>query len=206
MRILPYDALDELFSVIDPAILMPIFSALLIVLMGMLLYALLRYLVGALGLYAISKRRGYRRPWLSFIPVANVYLLGAVADNISYCKGKKRHFRYALAVLSAIPFLLGALQGSLSRNLLYDLYAITGQAVPTASLTATLLLLLCGVLLRAVNAIVTWIVLFSIYRDYQESRAVLYLILTILLGLHPFFLFTLRRRPSASLAGFRPET
>lgn len=201
MSILPYDALDELFSVIDIEYFIPILLALLIVLIGLLLYSLIRYLVGALGLYTLSKRRGYRYPWLAFIPVANVYLLGAVADNISYCQGRKSYFRYVLTGLSAASFFLGMLQSTVSQNMLYDIYALTGQAVPTVSLTVALLLFLFVVLLGIANAVVTWIVLFRIYRDYHQSRDILYLTLSILFGLHPFFLFALRNRPSVSLAG-----
>ena len=39
------------------------------------------YVFTSLALYTIAKRRGINHPWLSWIPVANVWILGSIADQ-----------------------------------------------------------------------------------------------------------------------------
>ncbi len=52
------------------------------------------YVLQALSLYSIAKRRGIGKPWLSWIPVANTWILGSISDQYQYVvKGKVRNKR-----------------------------------------------------------------------------------------------------------------
>lgn len=42
------------------------------------------YILQALALYTIAKRRGIKKPWLSWIPVVNVWILGSLSDQYRY--------------------------------------------------------------------------------------------------------------------------
>lgn len=45
------------------------------------LLTLAGYVLMALGMYTIAKRRGIRHAWLAWLPVANLWLLGCVSDQ-----------------------------------------------------------------------------------------------------------------------------
>lgn len=64
------------------------------------------YVLLALGLYTMAKRRGIRNPWLAWIPVANLWLLGCISDQYLYLtQGQnkaKRKLMLILAIVSAV--------------------------------------------------------------------------------------------------------
>ena len=63
------------------------------------------YVLQAIALQSIAKRRGFSKPWLSWIPVANIWLLGAIADEydsragISKNYGKKTVITYVASLV-----------------------------------------------------------------------------------------------------------
>ena len=42
------------------------------------------YVLSALGLYTIAKRRGLNHPWLAWIPVASAWIVGSLSDQYRY--------------------------------------------------------------------------------------------------------------------------
>ena len=65
----------------------------IIVFVGLLVLALsvVMYVLSSLGMYRIAQRRGIRNPWLSWIPVGNMWILGCISDQYQYLvKGKWR--------------------------------------------------------------------------------------------------------------------
>lgn len=64
---------------------------------------ILSYVFLAIGLYSIAKRRGIKKPWLAWIPVANVWLLGCVSDQYQYVvHGAQKSKRKAMLTLQII--------------------------------------------------------------------------------------------------------
>ena len=59
--------------------------------------------------------------------------------------------------------------------------------------------IMLGSLVGLGYTIVSMICLYKIYQDYSRN-AVLFLVLSLLFGISPFFLFAIRNNPSASLA------
>ena len=61
------------------------------------------YVMRALGLYRIAKRRGIHRPWLAWIPCGRDWLLGCISDHYqSIACGKRSYFRFFLLFLSIV--------------------------------------------------------------------------------------------------------
>lgn len=61
------------------------------------------YIMRALGLYRIAKRRNVRHPWLAWFPCGRDWLLGAIGDHYRYtAKGKRQYIRWLLLLLSVI--------------------------------------------------------------------------------------------------------
>lgn len=122
--------------------------------------------------YTLCKNRGYQMAWMGAIPPINEYALGGVADNISYYRGKKTHFR------------IWMLAGNLSLVLVAILLAMA----------------LTG--FRVVCQVFRFIALYHIYRDDAPPNAVVFLVLSVLfasVNLDEIFLFVIRNKYSTSL-------
>ena len=46
-----------------------------------MLLGIASYVLSAAAIYVISRRRGLHKPWLAWIPVVNVWLLGSQSDQ-----------------------------------------------------------------------------------------------------------------------------
>lgn len=170
--------------------------------------ALVFYIFQAIGLYHMSKNRGYRYPWLAFIPVAGDYVLGGIADNINVCYGRRSSWRIWVTVLSGLSLLSNVLTVTLSISWLYDMLesAFSGQFNEYYFLDQIysfygplFFFTMLGSLVGLGYTIVSMINFYKIYQDYSRN-AVLFLVLSLLFGIAPFFLFAIRNKPSASLA------
>ena len=58
-------------------------AVLLIVLLLALAFSIVSYVLSAVGIYRIAKRRGIHHAWLAWVPVGNSWLLGSISDIIS---------------------------------------------------------------------------------------------------------------------------
>ena len=66
------------------------------------------YVLEALSLYTIAQRRGIRKPWLAWIPVVNVWIVGSISDQYQYVVNRRIQNRRKVLLGLAI-----ALMGSL---------------------------------------------------------------------------------------------
>ena len=85
----------------------------------MLAYAVVSYVLGSKGLYAIAARRGISNPWMAWIPVAGNWILGSVSDQYQLRKyGQDPNLRKKLLIFSIITggSLTGTSFGSFSVN------------------------------------------------------------------------------------------
>lgn len=144
------------------------------------------YVFTALSLYTIAKRRGIAAPWLAWVPVANLWVLGSLSDQYRYVtQGQVKHKRIALLVwkCSGVVLLVGAIVGLVM--------AVAGQGM------AAILLLLCLLLVWAVLAIVYivlyFMALYDVYASCDPQNGAMYLVLSIFFRfLVPIFLFVSR--------------
>lgn len=64
---------------------------------------LVAYILEALALYTIAKRRGIKKSWLAWIPVVNVWILGSLSDQYRYVTKRevknKRKWMLGLKIL-----------------------------------------------------------------------------------------------------------
>ena len=61
------------------------------------------YVLQSLGLYTIANRRGISNPWLAWLPVGNMWILGSIADQYQYAANHKvRNRRNALLTMTVI--------------------------------------------------------------------------------------------------------
>lgn len=151
------------------------------------LLSLAIYVFTALALYTMARRRGIAAPWLAWIPVANLWLLGSLSDQYRYLTwGQVKHKRVVLLVLEIVT---GALSGALVGCAVW-VFAANGS-------TASLVTLLAAVLLTGGTAIALGVVklmaLYDVYASCDPRNAALYLVLSIFFRfLKPVFLFVSR--------------
>ena len=150
------------------------------------LISLAIYVFTALSLYTIAQKRGIACPWLAWIPVANLWLLGSVSDQYRYLtRGQRKHKRVVLLVLElAEAVLLGTVIGMAVA------VAAVGSVSSVIALVLLVLVLGCVALARS---IVGFMALYDVYASRDPENAALYLVLSILFKfLKPIFLFISR--------------
>ena len=169
-----------------------------------MLLSIASYVLTALALYTIARRRGLKNPWLAWIPVADCWLLGSLSDQYRYVVNgehkSKRKILLFFRVLIAIMWisLMGLLVnlcfhavGSVFWGTMSDerIFQILHQALN--------LLVVCLPLIgiSIAYAVFRYMALYDIYKSLDPDNCVLFLVLSILFGItEPFFLFFSRNK------------
>lgn len=181
--------------------------ALVGIVLGILLVALVIaavfYVLQAVGLYSIAKRRGLSNAWLAWIPIGNYWILGSISDQYQYVvKGKIRNKRKILLILELCIIAVGMIMGLVSTVLLLT---ADGSDAVMVSTTVNLIqsLLTFGISITA--AVFWYMALYDLYSSCCPESNVLFLVLSIVFSfLLPFFLFFNRKRDDG-MPPRRPE-
>lgn len=159
----------------------------------MMAFSVVCYVLQALGMYSIAKRRGIHKPWLAWIPVVNMWLLGSISDQYQYVvKGKVRNRRKVLLGLNIALYamLILVYASAIALPFLGNGAAALGGTV--------LLMVLCALAMLVLSVLmVVWqyIALYDLYASCDPGNAVLYLVLSILVNVTmPFFIFACRKK------------
>lgn len=162
------------------------------------LFSLAAYILTALSLYTIARRRGLHGPWLAWIPVARSWLLGSISDQFQYVtQGKnkaKRKWLLGLSIASAVLWVaivgLGiSVFTSAVINAInsYDEQALIGSIMGSAISMVALLVPLLAVSLA--GKILGYVAKYDVFKSLDPANCVLYLVLSILFPVtEPFFL------------------
>lgn len=151
------------------------------------------YVLTAVAIYVIARRRGLRKPWLAWVPVLNVWLLGSLSDQYQYVVRRKntsrRKWLLVLELLKPVlyagvigfgvaAFVPGAYFGMDWENAIFA----AGFALPLA-------------VMAVAAAVIRFVALYDVYRSLDPDNAVLFLVLSVLFGItEPFFLFFNREK------------
>ena len=119
------------------------------------------YVLKSLGLYNMAVNRNMENPWLAWIPIGDLYILGSLV-------GEMEIFGYKLTNLGIVT--LAVMIGGMILSMIPFLGLIFSLAV-------------------AVYAI---FLIYNLFQNYSPNNAVLYTILSIILGLFPIFIFIVR--------------
>ena len=163
--------------------------------------AVLVYILKALALYTIAKRRNIKKPWLAWIPGVNLWVLGSVSDQYQYVV--KRQVKNKRKVLLGLNIAMAAI-GSvvlIAAVWLFAVLLLMIISVPTMSDPETLvsnlmydagtnvvllnLIGLAGILaipLAVVSVIQTvyfYMALYDVFRSCEPKNSTLYLVLSL---------------------------
>lgn len=146
------------------------------------------YVFTALSMHTIAQRRGISCPWLAWIPVANLWVLGSVSDQYRYLtRGQRKCKRMWLPALQVGTVVL---TGVVLAVFVAMIVAESFEGVMTALL---LLIPLCVTGLA--GAIMQFMALYDVYASCDPDNASLYLVLSVFFTfLRPIFLFLSREK------------
>lgn len=169
-------------------------SALSFLFSGVLSVAI--FLLEAYCLFAIAKRRGLPKPWLAWIPVLQLWVLGGISDHYQADRGKKRIKRWSLPAFSLLSSLAGSFLSGMVKDLALE-FIQTGafQMPPVAWLLSAGGLALITAALALVLKVLQLLALYDLYRSCQPKNASLYLLVSFLFGIcTPIFLFLCHKK------------
>lgn len=163
-----------------------------------LLFGILGYVLGSIGLYAIAKRRCIAHPWMAWVPLVNVWILGSVSDQYRYVtKGQVKSKRKVMLVLEIIVYVLSIVIAVVSIKAIIEIvdtsYVGTEEEVIAAVLSSLLSLLgliFAGAAVAVPRMVFHYMAMYDLYTSVNPPYNVVFLVLSIFFNfLEPFFLF-----------------
>ena len=169
-----------------------------------MLLSIASYVLTALALYTIARRRRLKNPWLAWIPVADSWLLGSLSDQYRYVvKGEHKSKRKILLFFRVLITIMWISLMGLLVNLCFHAVGnafwgtMTEDRVFQILHQALNLLVVCLPLIgiSIAYAVFRYMALYDIYKSLDPANCVLFLVLSILFGVtEPFFLFFSRNK------------
>lgn len=182
------------FFYLDDAVLGGVIIAILLFIMLAFAVSVVCYIFNGIGLYTLAKRRNLNSPFLAFIPVANSYLTGEIADDINRTMNKKSKYAKTILALFIVSFLLPlvTIPFSIVGTLVGSLVGLAVVSNIVSSLTTAV-----SVVVSVCCSVYLYIAYYKIYKEYAPDKAVLFIVLSILLPVtQPFIVFSLRNKIS----------
>lgn len=160
------------------------------------------YVMQSISLYSIADRRGIRNPWLSWLPIGDAWILGAISDQYRYVsKSQIKNKRKALLILSILCW--GAFIAVLAALVSLALQLVALGPNPSNEVLVQLLgdvfgmmglwLVFAGIAIAA--AVVRYMALYDLYASCEPGNAAMYLVLSIFISVTmPVFLLVCRKQ------------
>ncbi len=141
------------------------------------------YILSALGLMRLAKRRGISAPWLSWIPLGNTWIVGSLVNEYDSHNGYNRRWKHwlfwaTIATLTAVIWYIVELFNltAIMQNLYFD--AEFGEAVARIYL-CFIVLAVAGTVINGLN----YICMFKIYESTVPEKALKYFLISLLVPL-----------------------
>ena len=162
--------------------------------------SIVMYLLYAFGLYGMAKGAGIEMPWRGFIPFANTFLFGKIAERYVKKDGKKSArfgglllaFEILTAVFAVVCLLF--VINVFSALFAYLAYDNSDTAISRAMVSMIFSsLVLMGVAIAYV--VIYYVALWRIFTAFDYNNATVYFVLSIFFSfLGPIFIFVLRNK------------
>lgn len=189
-------------------IMLVVFLLFYLVLVGIMLA---NYIMTAIGLQKIAKRRGVNYPWLAWIPYANYWLIGSIADDYDNRNGlKKRWSKILLGLL--IAYGAGLVLYFVSIIVFFIQTTLMGinESDITAGFIGTLLffyiVLIIFMVIATILSVIYYICMYKIFESTVPDKSVKYLILSLVVPLASGICILKCRDKGYSLESDKPET
>lgn len=158
------------------------------------IWGIISYIFTSLGMYTMANRRGIHNAWLAWIPIGDAWIAGSISDQYQQvAKNKTTHRRRTLMILIIVTFVGSLISGIASvAQIVMMGFGDPEAGMVTGALGSGLGGLITGGLSIAYS-VVYYFCLYDLYSSAKPENAVLYLVLSILLGVvTPFLIFSCR--------------
>lgn len=180
-----------------------VFSTLFTVLPAML-FRIACYVLTSVGLYTMAKSRGISKPWLAWIPVIRLWLIGSLSDQYRYVtQGRVKNKRMLLLILGVCSTVMAAMVSGMVSGTFRVLFMGFMNSISVPALSEEMArrgMMLSFWILPLIAAgfskkVIEYMALFDIYESCDPENSVVYLVFSILIGAtRPFFLFLNRNK------------
>lgn len=166
------------------------------------------YVLTALSLYTIAKRRGISKAWLAWIPVVDVWVLGSISDQFRYVvRGENKSKRKWLLTLNVLLTVISIVLVVLVLMMVVSIFiGISTNGDPQTVMEQGILGSVFGMLgacllilgLSIARAVIYYMALYDLYTSCDPKNNVVYLVLSIVPLVStfalPIFLFLCREK------------
>ena len=164
----------------------------MIVYLLLLAFSIVSYVLNAVGMYRIAKRRGIHHAWLAWIPVGNSWLLGSISDHYQYVAKKKitgrRKSLLAMNIILTVMSLVMVAGATLIFSFASGPDDLMGSRILLVGLLVIAYLVLLGLSIAVL--VVGFIAYYDLFQSSKPNSAVLFLILGVVFNVTlPFFVF-----------------
>lgn len=162
--------------------------------------AVAMYLLQAFGLYGMAKGSGISAPWRGFIPFANTFLFGKIAEKYRKKDGKpSAKFGGLLLAFEILTAVFAVVCLLFAINVFSVLFAyLAYDNSDTAISRAMVSMIFSSLVLMGVSiayAVIYYVALWRIFTAFDYNNATVYFVLSIFFSfLGPIFLFVLRNK------------
>ena len=162
-----------------------------------IMFGIAWYLFRGIGLSTIARRRGLPAPWLAWLPLGNLWILGSISDQYRQLTVEQVRNKNRMLLLLGVSCLVVIAMFAIgvwmaAAGILETRYPDLSPVAAGMGFTA--LFLLAGVLwlFLQINA---YIALFDLLRSCEPGKAMVYLLLCIIIyAAQPFVVFALRKK------------
>ena len=160
------------------------------------------YVMSSLSLYTIAKRRGIKNPWLAWIPVGNIWIMGCISDQYQYvAKGLVKNKRKLLMGLCIAVFAVMLILIVILGVMMVQAFAmsdVSEEAVVATMLGSLMSMIVIYVILFGVAiamSVVEYMAIYDLFASCDPDNKVIYLLLSIFVGFaYPILLFICRNK------------
>ena len=164
------------------------------------------YILRALGLYTIAQRRELKHPWMAFLPLTDLWILGSVSDQYQYVsQGLVRNRRkvliglgiavLAVSLVCVCGYVAGVVRLMMNLPQLEQMAQEEITRGVLASLGGTLVAFGVMAVLALISTVVQYICLYHLFASCRPGQRELFLVLSILIPVSvPILIFTCRNQ------------
>lgn len=179
------------YAVDEEEMLIVMVGILLVVYLFLLGVGIAGYIMNSIALQKIASRRLISNAWLAWVPVANSWVIGSIADEYDDKNGIKRKWRVVLLTLSLISIggivagYVGLISSVVSMSMQTDFMNVdhTGVAGMIGMFIGAYVVLLVAAVIASAQGICNTICLYKIFESTVPEKSVKYLLLSLLVPL-----------------------
>lgn len=167
-------------------------------------FGIVAYVLRSLGMYTIAKRRGIHHPWMSWVPVLDLWVLGCISDQFRYVvKGQTKNKRKWLLGLNitlvVIYIVFFVFFGVMMASVISGVISGMDESLMLENMMGSLIGLLASIIPMTILAItvmvIRYICMYDLYTSCTPGNNVLFLVLSIFFSVtEPFFVFFIRNK------------